>query len=58
MASRKAEVLEVLRAHARAKFAFRNAESGDLYTCECGRRFNDAPRHLADALEEAGLTYE
>lgn len=52
----KSKVLEVLRAHARAKFAFRNAESGELYTCECGRRFHEAAEHLADELEKAGLT--
>jgi len=55
---KKSEVLEVLRAHARAKFAFTNAESGDLYTCECGRRFHEAAVHLADELEKAGLTGE
>lgn len=45
------KIAAILAEHQKKRFAFRNAESGDLFDCTCGRRYTSLPDHQAEILE-------
>lgn len=45
-----AKIAKTLAEHQKKRFAFRNAESGDLFDCTCGKRYTSLPEHQADEL--------
>lgn len=47
----KEKIAKILAGHQKKGFAFRNAESGDLFDCTCGKRYTSLPEHQAEMVE-------